>query len=200
MKKATPKFVIIMICLVLLVVGFYAYLANKEKEAKQETKLTAVQETLSRDMEHYYPSTPKEVIKYYNQIMKCFYNENCTEEEIDALGQRARDLYDAELLEANELGTYMMQLRADIKEYKEKKRIITNATVAASTSVDFFEEDGFSFARIVCIYNILEGDTNKPTKQVYLLRKDEELRWKIYGWMDAAFLEENQQQNALEAE
>lgn len=199
MKKATPKFVIIMICLVLLLVGFYAHLTNKEKESKKEAELTVVQETLSRDMENYYPPTPKEVIKYYNQIMKCYYNEICTDEEIDALGQRARELYDAELLEANELGTYMIRLRADIKEFKEKKRFITNTSVAASTSVDFFEEDGFSFARIVCIYNILEGDTNKPTKQVYLLRRDEEMRWKIYGWMDAAFLEENQQ-NAIEAE
>lgn len=192
MKKVTPKLIIVVIILLVALVGYYAHLANKDKEAKEEAAMTAVQEVLSRDMQYDYPATPKEVIKYYNAILKCFYNEECTNGDIEELGQRARELYDAELLEANELGPYMIRLREDIEDYKANKRKIANFAVSASTNVDFFEEDGFSFARLMCTYNITEDDKSNFTKQVYLLRKDEENHWKIYGWQDATMLEENQ--------
>lgn len=198
MKKVNPKLVIVFICLIILLVGYYAYLANQKKAAKQEAAMTVVQATLSRDLKYDYPATPKEVIKYYNEILKCFYNEECTDGEIEELGQKARELYDEELLEANEYGPYMIKLKSDIEDYKNNKRRITSFAVAASTNVDFFEEDGFSFARISCAYNIMEGEVSKPTRQVYLLRKDDDNHWKIYGWEDAANLEENQSDETAE--
>ncbi len=191
MKKATPKLIITFICLLVLLVGYYAYLSNKERKEKAETALSATQETLSRNLQRDYPPTPKEVIKYYNEILKCLYNEEITEDEIDALGLKARELYDEELLGANELGTYSMRLRQDVQSYRDSKRQIVTALVASSTNVDFFEEDGFSFARLTGSYNIVEGEgkDSNITRQVYLLRKDEENRWKIYGWEDAANVE-----------
>lgn len=197
MKKANPKLIITFACLLVLLVGYYAFLSNKEREAKEETALSVVQETLSRNLQNDYPPTPKEVIKYYNEILKCFYNEGATEEEIDGLGQKARELYDAELLEANELGTYIMRLHQDIQDYKENERRIVTAVVAASTNVDYFEEDGSEFARITSSYNIVEGEgeNNNITRQVYLLRKDKENHWKIYGWEDVVNVELYQQQS-----
>lgn len=191
MKKATPKLIITFICLMVLLVGYYAYLSNKEREEKAEAALSATQETLSRNLQKDYPPTPKEVIKYYNEIVKCLYNEEITEDEIDALGQKARELYDEELLEANDLGSYTLRLRQDVQTYKDSQRHIVTAIVASSTNVDFFEEDGFSFARLTSSYNIVEGEgkDSNITRQVYLLRKDEKNRWKIYGWEDAANVE-----------
>lgn len=194
MKKVTPKLVIVVVILLIALVGYYAFLANSKKEAKdaakKEATITVVQQTLGRDLDRDYPGTPKEVIKYYNEIMRCFYNEECTEGDIEDLGQKARELYDEELLEANEIGPYMIQLREDIKEYKDKKRRITGFIVSSSINVERFEEDGFSFARLMCTYNVMEGEVNHPTKLVYLLREDDEKRWKIYGWEDATKLEE----------
>uniref|UniRef100_UPI004055AB49 DUF6715 family protein n=1 Tax=Acetatifactor sp. TaxID=1872090 RepID=UPI004055AB49 len=197
MKKATPKLIITFVVLLVLLVGVYAFLANKDRETKEEEGLSAVQETLSRNLQNDYPPTPKEVIKYYNEILKCFYNENASEEEIDDLGEKARELYDAELLEANELGTYIMKLHEDIQDYKENERKIVTAAVASSTNVDFFEEDGFEFARITCTYNIVEGEDSNITRQVYLLRKDENKQWKIYGWEDIANVELYQQEETV---
>ena len=91
----------------------------------------------------------------------------------------------AELLEQNELGTYMMRLGAEIQEYKEKKRRITGTAVAASTNVDLFSEDGYDFARLQSNYSIIEGGEKSNTVIVYLLRKDAQKRWKIYGWTSA---------------
>ncbi len=182
MKKSTTRVAVVVICLIAVLVGYYAYLSNKARESKQEVEITVVQNTLSRNLTMNYPSTPKEVIKYYNEILRCFYNEECTDAEIDDLGHKARALYDEELLAQNELGTYLIRLKADIKEFKEHKRKITSFAVAASTSVDFFTEDGFEFARISSGYYIVEDGQSNPSAMVYLLRKDDENKWKIYGW------------------
>lgn len=182
MKNKSTKITVIVIIVVVFVVGYYAYLSGREQDRKEEAALTVVQDTLSRSLELDYPPTPKEVIKYYNEILKCFYNEECTEEEIEALGNKARELYDAELLAINEQEIYLMNLKADIQDYKDNKRRITSASVASSTSVVTFEEDGYEFARIMCGYNIMERDVSHPSNQVYLLRKDENKHWKIYGW------------------
>lgn len=182
MKNKSIKITVIIIILVVAVVGYYAYLSGKEQDRKAEETFTVVQNTLSRSLELDYPPTPKEVIKYYNEILKCFYNEECTEEEIEALGNKARELYDAELLANNEQELYLMNLKADIQDYKTNNRRIANAAVASSASVFTFEQDGYEFARIMCGYTIMEGEESHPSNQVYLLRKDENQQWKIYGW------------------
>ncbi|MBE5884482.1 MAG: hypothetical protein E7291_08745 [Lachnospiraceae bacterium] len=182
MKNRTTKLTVIVIFLIVVVVGYYAYLSNRTREQKQEATLTVVQNTLGKSLEIDYPPTPKEVIKYYNEILLCFYNEECTEEEIELLGNQARALYDTELLANNELNIYLVNLKADIQDYKKNERRITSTSVASSASVDFFEKDGYEFARIMCGYNVMEDGVNYPSGQVYLLRRDEEKQWKIYGW------------------
>lgn len=182
MNKSTTKIAIIIILMITAVVGYYAYLSNKKHELKEEAAMTVVESTLSRDLNIDYPSTPKEVLKYYNQIVRCFYNEECTDEEVEKLGLKARELYDTELLEANEVGAYMLRLKEDIEEYKKAKRQINGFSVSASTDVIYDTVNGYECAKLYCSYNVKEGNSNIPSKEVYLLRKDENKRWKIYGW------------------
>lgn len=185
MKKSTVRITIVLIILLVGLVGCYAYLSSRSRSIAENAAMTAVEKVLSRDMEYDYPSTPKELLKYYNEIQKCFYNENCTDDEIEALAIRARELYDEELLANNELGVHIMSLKAEIKDYKDNKRVITAVSVAASTNVDFFEDNGYEFARIYCGYNVTEGSFTKQVRQIFLLRRDENKRWKIYGWDSA---------------
>ena len=192
-KKTTTKITIIIVILIIAVVGYYTYLSNKSREQKQEVSITAVQNALSRDLTKDYPPTVKEVVKYYNEILKCFYNEECSDAEVEDLGNKARELYDADLLENNELGSYLLNLQADIADYKENGRKITNVSLASSTNVDYFDEDGYEFAKISCSYNVMENGVSHPTQLVYLLRRDENKQWKIYGWKPAEELEENAQ-------
>lgn len=182
MKKSTVRVTIVLIILIAGVVGIYAYLSGRSRSVAESASMTNVERVLSRDMAYDYPPTPKELLKYYNEIQKCFYNENCTDSEIQELVIRARELYDEELLANNEFDTHVTLLQAEIKDYKDHKRVISAVSVAASTNVDFFEEDGYEFARIYCGYNVTEGSTTRQTRQIYLLRRDENRRWKIYGW------------------
>lgn len=189
--KMTTQVTIVVMILIVIVVGYYCYLVNRSNRADAEKAPTTVENVLLRDLEHDYPPTPKEVIRYYNSIIKCFYNEECSREEIEALALKARGLYDQELLEHNEWDTYIFNLGAEIQDFQEQKRKISNVSLASSTDVDEFTQDGYKFARIRCGYNILQGRESSSSVHVYLLRKDKDNHWKIYGWELADNLEEN---------
>ncbi len=189
MNKRATRTTIIILVLVMALVGYYAYLSNRNKVSRQDDTVTAVQNALSRDLERDYPPTPKEVVKYYNELFTCLYNEECTDEDIEALGLKARELYDAQLLEANEVASYLMRLQSEVKAGRDNQRCITSASVASSTNVDFFQQDGYEFAKLQCSYNILDAGKKYATTQMYLLRKDGNKRWKIYGWEDVKNLQ-----------
>lgn len=183
MKKTTVGITILIMAVIVGAVGCYAYFAGKSRQEAEEAALSTVQLALTRDLQNDYPATVKEVVRYYTELQKCFYNEECTDEELEALAMQARLLYDDELLEANEVPAYLDRLRAEVASFRSQNRRITGVAVAASTSVFYFQEDGYSFARIHCGYTISEKVVQSSnTGVVYLLRQDENKRWKIYGW------------------
>ncbi len=181
-NKSRTRITIAVIIMILIVLGYYSYLVSRSREAREEKKLTAVQEVLLRDMVYSYPPTPKEVVKYHNEIDKCLYNEECSQEDIESLVQRDRELYDAELLANNEWGAHIIGITQEIEGFRKDSKKLTGCAVASSTDVFYFEEDGYSFARIPCNYTVLKGTDYVTTMHMYLLRKDETGHWKIYGW------------------
>lgn len=138
MKKSTMRVTVILIVVIAGLVGLYAILMSRARTEAAQTAMTPVQSVLNKDLEKNYPATVKEVIKYYAEIEKCFYNEDCTDSEIEALGVQARKLYDSELLANNEMAGYLTKLKEDIKDFKEAKRRLISVSVAASTNVDYF--------------------------------------------------------------
>ncbi len=182
MKKSTVRVAIVFVVLIVIVVGFYAYLSGKSRNTADDAKMTQTELVLSRDMQNDYPPTVKEVMKYYMDIQKCLYNEECTDEDVERLGLRARELYDGELLENNEETMNLMQLKSEVASFHSEEKKIISVSVASSVNVDTFTEDGYEFARIQCSYTVLENGQSNPTSAVYLLRRDENRRWKIYGW------------------
>ncbi len=189
MKKSTKanlKGGIVIVMMIVAMVGYYYYLSNKDKEQREQNpELTAVQEVLLRNLETNYPQTPKEVIKYYSEITKCFYNEEYTDGELEQLADKADQLYDDELAEHNNWGEYIISLRAEIDDFKDNEITISTYLVSASTDVEKFEADGYEFARLHCIYTLKQGNYKQDVDQVFLLRKDAEGHWKIYGWDSA---------------
>ena len=190
MKKKNTKSAVfsggVILLMVVVMAGYYVYLSNKDK-AKEEAnpKFTAVQEVLNRDLENNYPPTPKEVVKYYSEITKCFYNEEYSDGELELLADKADQLYDDELARWNDWGQYMISLRAQIKDFKDQEITISTYIVSSSTEVDFFEQDGFEFARLSVVYTLKQNSSKQDVPEVFLLRKDSEGRWKIYGWDNA---------------
>ena len=182
-KSGATKISVILILLVFAVVGYYAYLSNKTRVRNTDVDMTLIQSVLSRNLKSDYPSTPKELMKYYHQIMECFYDGQCTDDEIEELGLKARELYDNDLLLNNPEQDYIQNLKSDIAEFRNKNRRITNYVEPKAANVESLPIDGISYARLTCSYTMVEGGMSQIIREVYLLKRESGTnRWKIYGW------------------
>lgn len=186
MKKTQGgvKALIIGIILMCLVLGYYYYLSNKKEDVKEETSvtLTAVQEVLMKNLDSNYPPSPREVLKYYGELVQCLHNETYSDEEFLQLAVQAQKLYDDELIANQTQDQYIQDLQWDINNMKQQEIVISSYTPASSTDVDYFDADGYSWAKLNLTFTLRQGTALNMTEEVFLLRKDEEGHWKIYGW------------------
>lgn len=182
-KATTIKGVLVILLMVVAMVGYYYYLSNKGRQNNiEEVEMSVAQELISRNLSTKYPNSPREVVRYYSDITRCFYNEEYTEDEFKQLVDKTFELYDDELLAKNEYGQYLIELSKDIEYYKDNKIRIANYSVSASTDVDYFKDSGYDFARLYCTYTLVSGTRRQPVEEVFLLRKDQNGHWRIYGW------------------
>ena len=174
---------IIAVVLAIIVLVFFAYQGNrgKQQQAAEAVSATVVQNVLMRDLEHSYPPTPKEVVKYYAEITECFYNEEYSDEELTQLANKIQHLYDVELIANQE--NYMDSLRQEIQDMKKNKYTIAGHEVSASTDVEYFTQDGDSCAILYCTFNIKQENSSRISSlERFVLRKDVDGHWKILGW------------------
>lgn len=180
------KGLIILAALACMVVGYYAYLSNRqvseeEPEQMDYKLMTDVQMVIARDLETYYPPSPREVIKYFSEITTCFYGDEYSKEELEKMAYKIRELYDDELIATQSDEEYMKQLKEDIADFKEKERTISSFAPSSSVDVITYTADGYEWAKLNCVYSIKENViTNSNTE--FLLRKDAEGHYKIFGW------------------
>lgn len=185
-SSKVAKIVIIVVILAAVILAYYYYLGHRTRrqEVEEAAVATVVQSVLMRDLEHNYPPTPKEVVKYYAEITECFYNETYSDEELVQLANKIQMLYDAELVANKTQEQYLEDLRNDIVEMKGKQLVIASYEVSASTDVEEFTQDGYSCARLYCTFYLRQpgNGSRVPSLERFILRKDEDGHWKIFGW------------------
>lgn len=183
-KGVGIKVLIIGLVLLLIIVGYYYYLSNKSKGQHEEgtQKLTAVQEMLLHNFDRTYPPTPKEVVKYFAEITQCFYNETYSEEEFLALAEQIQKLYDEELIANKTQEQYIEDLRSDVETMKSQSIEVSSYSTSGSADVDTFRQDGYEWAKLYCVFTLKQGMDRRFSNEVFLLRKDGDGHWKIYGW------------------
>lgn len=178
MKKI--RVVLISIVCIGLIVGGYFLLTSKNKQSSTEdVELTEVQQVITKDLDKKYPETPREVVKFFNRITTCYYNEEYTEEELYGLVDQARALFDDELAENNPRKEYAQSVQTDVAEYHEANRTIASTSVSSSNDVEYRTVDGDECAYVNVSYFIKEGKSYNRTYQTFVLRKDEDGKWKI---------------------
>lgn len=186
MKRSSGvKIIIIVIILAAIVLGYFYYVGNRSRQQTEEAVVaTVVQSVLLRDLEHNYPPTPKEVVKYYSEITECFYNEDYSDEELAQLASKIQYLYDVELVANKTQEQYMQDLRNDIAEMRGKKYTIASYEVSASTDVEYFTQGEYSCARLYCTYYLRQPNsgTRVASLERFVLRQDQDGHWKILGW------------------
>ena len=174
---------IIGLVLIGLVLGYFYYLSvRKGGDESDEVEISPEHEELLRNLDKSYPPSPREVLKYYGQLVQCFYGEEYTEEEFEQLAAKVMELYDDELAGNQTPEQYLENLRWDVDQWKEKETKVSSYSLPSSTDVDFFTEDGYSWARLYFGMNLRKGTQLDVINAVYLLRKDDQGHWKIYGW------------------
>jgi hypothetical protein len=183
MKKAL-RIGIAIICMVSLVVGYYAYLSrrNDNASAKDNVELSEVQSILTKNFKKDYPATPRAVVKWYNRIITAYYSEEYTQEQLEQMADQARMLMDDELLKYNPRDTYLASLSMEIEDYHNRERIIVSSTVSDSNEVQYKKVNGYDCAFLSTYYFIREGSSYTRTYEDFCLRKDSNGNWKILTW------------------
>ncbi|MBO4775290.1 MAG: hypothetical protein J5515_01625 [Lachnospiraceae bacterium] len=181
---------------VMVIVVFWMQSRKNTDPGEPEVDVSQVMDILLRDIDKTYPPTPKEVLKYYSEITCCFYNDSLTQEQLEQLAERSYVLYDDELKDHMSFDQYLEDLQQEVLSFQAQKIVVSGYSVSAAADVERFDEDGFEWARLYATYRLRQGTEYLYSNEVFLLRKDDDGHWKIYGFD----LVEDQEVGTLEEE
>ena len=186
MYKKTQNPVVVGIVMALLAVfiigGFFLVRSIGLKNLELKKSKTEVEKLMELNLDDNYPGNAREVLKIYNRILKCCYNEELTDEQIKKLAEQNQKLFDEQLLEKNPYDQYVEKLKKDIEDYKSKKTTIANIAIQDLAEAEREERGGYKFCNLVVSYIVKDTKGLKTTNEKYYLREDDKGRWKILFW------------------
>jgi len=186
MKNA--KYAIVaLVCVALICVGFYFF---AESQTPDETKLTDIEKVIVKDLEKDYPKTPREVVKFYNRIYKGYYGEEASDDQIKKMSDQMLLLLDEELLEQNPKTQYYQQVMADVRAYRQEKKVLLKTDVADSNEVRYIDDEkagsteADKLAYVKASYFVRTDKNFSNTYQEFVLRQDASGKWKIVAFYE----------------
>ena len=186
MYKKTQNPVVVGIVMALLAVfiigGFFLVRSIGLKNLELKKSQTEVEKLMELNLDDNYPGNAREVLKIYNRILKCCYNEELTDEQIKKLAEQNQKLFDEQLLEKNPYDQYVEKLKKDIEDYKSKKTTIANIAIQDLAEAEREERGGYKFCNLLVSYIVKDTKGLKTTNEKYYLREDDKGRWKILFW------------------
>lgn len=177
--KKTRIVILAIVIVAAICTAFYIVNNNSKKESAKEAGLTEIQKITTRNMEKDYPATPREVIKFYNRIVKCYYGRQYSDDELEQLADQALSMFDDDLLKKNEKESYIESVKSDAAQYEEDNKSISQTDVCDSNDVKYMTDNGDDIAYVTASYFIKTGSSYTKTYQEYVLRKDGGGDWKI---------------------
>ena len=177
--KKTRIVILAIVIVAAICTAFYIVNNNSKKESAKEAELTEIQKITTRNMEKDYPATPREVIKFYNRIIKCYYGRQSSDDELEQLADQALSMFDDDLLKKNEKESYIESVKSDAAQYEEDNKSISQTDVCDSNDVKYMTDNGDDIAYVTASYFIKNGSSYTKTYQEYVLRKDGDGDWKI---------------------
>ena len=182
MKNA--KYVIIAIaCICVICAGFFFFSQDNKEDEKN---LTEIEKVIVKDLNNNYPKTPREVVKFYNRIVKCYYgSEEPTEKQLSKLVDQMICLMDEDLLLVNPRDVYYNSVVSDINQYKNQKKQLVSTDVCDTNDVKYVTDDKNgqaekdNLAYETASYFINTDGKFAYTYQEFVLRQDTKGNWKI---------------------
>ncbi len=187
MKKHLGTLIGILIILGLAVWGVFYFVNNRNSKLdifQKKTSSTEAESLISKDLERFYPSSVREVVRLYMRINKACYTEKITEDDFDALLKQMRLLFDDELLAVNEYNDHRLAFYDEVTTFKNEKKQMTLYKVQKQSEVEKWKgKDGKDYASIIGCYMNSTQSGFEYTYEKFLLRlEDETGKWKIVGW------------------
>ena len=180
-KMATVGMPIFLVVLSVVLIGGYWYIdRNAEKTAIKNQ--TEVELLLSKDLDNFYPSTPRSVVLFFGRIMQCIYTQNITEAELRGLVELQQKLFDDELLEINPIDTFYKSAYIEWQTFKENKTVFEGYQADRASNVQTWKKDGTEYASLTMYYSLRGDGGVSADYNEFILRKDEQNKWKILGW------------------
>ena len=122
----------------------------------------------------------EEVIEYFDEMGVD--TDGMSDDEIEKVAIKIRELYDDEFIANKSQDEYIKDLKSEIATFRDNDYAITNYYTSASTDVVYDTVDGYDFAKLYGTFSIRAGGKAQLLQEVFLLRKDNDGHWKIYGW------------------
>lgn len=182
LSQKTVRTSLVFLIIAATALALYYHMANKMSPTDETVTITPVQNVLLKNLDQEYPATPREVMKYYNQLQECLYNETYSDEEFQQLAQKQEAMFDEELLANQDEAAFLAGLKTEIDAYHSATKKISDSWVSSSTDVDYYTYQNRDCANIRCIYTTITGSKSQITNEIYVLRKDQKGHWKILGW------------------
>lgn len=181
-KNRTAVTIVIMSLLAIVILAFYFYWSYRTKPIAETTleNMTEAQKLIAKDMELYYPETPREVVKLFGDMMKALYDK-VSDEDMEPLALKVRELYDEEFLAVNPEETYLANLKSDLAEWKKEDRRITTCFISNREKEQQSELEGVKYSINYITFTIQENLKFSETWEV-MLRQNSDKQWKILGW------------------
>ena len=182
-KKNKIKNIIVAVLLIALVVFYFNHISNKTSNRRNSSEKAELQNLLEYNMALDYPNTPRDVVKLHNRYFKLFYGMKLTDEEIEGLNYKLREIYCDELLSVNSEAVMLQELKDNIKTMRDEGYEYKSYSLPEASQVQKFTKDGKEMAWMDVTITIETNDEIAYRYVRYILI-NENNKWKIYGWGD----------------
>ncbi|WP_026517042.1 DUF6715 family protein [Butyrivibrio sp. MC2021] len=180
--SAVAKSIVLVLLGAMVVLGLF-FLFNRKKDSsggEENYKLSAVDTITTTNLDKTYPADPRKVVELYCQIIKVLYNEKYTVEQEKAMLDVLAGILDDELL-ANQTNFYAA-MSNEAQSRRNEGYSFSTYQVNSSTPEEIIINDR-KCCEVECYYSLMKGSTRESMYYTFLLRKDDQKRWKIayYG-------------------
>ena len=180
-KSAILKSIVLLALGAVVIVGLYfMFVGTKKDPGEEQYNLTAVDEITTTNLEKNYPANPRKVVDLYANIMKVLYKEEYTEGQQDKILEVLQGIMDDELLAGQ--SDFNKSIKNEVAERKKGDYSISNYIVQNSEP-EILNVSGKKMCNVECLFSLRKGSTGTIANYYqFILRQDEEGRWKILGW------------------
>ncbi len=183
-NKGIIRTTVIVVIMVVLVLGYYAYISNRKAIELQNTKVSEADRLILEDIENNYPKKPRDVVKLHIRMLQQIYAADLSDDKLSKMVDQMRSLYDDRLLnnQGNSKEEQLSSIKAELESHKDKKYKITNYDIDEESQTLYSKVDGEEVANLYATYTILDDKATYKQIYLYVLVKDKEGHFKILGW------------------